>query len=146
MDGATRSSIGEDRPARDAKGPTGAVLALADAIALLTFVAVGLRSHRIGAIAEVAARNAVPLAIMWIVVSLAIGTYRRRDLATLAITWAVAVPIALLARTWWVGSPQGGRIAVFVAVGLLFTMLFLAAGRAVTAGVTRSRLVWRRRA
>lgn len=146
MEGTTRSSIGGDRPARHADGPTGAVLALADALALLSFVAVGLRSHRIGAIAEVAARNAVPLAVVWVAVSLAVGTYRRRDLATLAITWAISVPIALLARTWWVGSPQGERVAVFVAVGLLFTMLFLAVGRVVVAGVTRTRPVWRRKA
>jgi hypothetical protein len=114
-------------------------------VALVTFVAVGLRSHRIGAIAEIAARNAVPLAVTWIVVSAAVGTYRRRDLSSLVITWAIAVPVALLVRTWWVGSPQGGRIVVFVAVGLAFTLLFLVLGRVAVAAFVRVRPVWRRR-
>lgn len=125
--------------------PSGRALAIVDALALLTFVGVGLRSHRIGAIAEVAARNAVPLAVMWVVVGIAVATYRRRDLASLTITWVIAVPVALLVRTWWVGSPQGGRIVVFVAVGLAFTLLFLLIGRGVVSALTRTRPVWRRR-
>ena len=125
--------------------PRGATLALADAVALIAFVAVGLRSHDIGPVAEVAARNIVPLAVTWAVVGLVVGAYRRRDLASLAITWVVAVPVALLVRARWVGSPQGGRIAVFVAVGLTFTLLFLLIGRAVIAVLTRTLSVWRRR-
>ena len=109
------------------------MLAITDALALVSFVAVGLRSHRIGAIAEIAARNAVPLAVAWVVVALAVGTYRRRDLASLVLTWALAVPAALLVRTWWVGSPQGPRIAVFLGVGMAFTLLFLLIGRGIVA-------------
>jgi hypothetical protein len=83
--------------------------------------------------------------VTWVVVSVAVGTYRRRDLATLVITWAIAVPVALLVRTLWVGSPQGGRIVVFVAVGLAFTLLFLLIGRVIVAAFVRMRPVWRRR-
>ena len=115
------------------------LLVVADALALLSFVAVGLRSHRIGAIAEVAVRNVVPLAVAWVVVALIVGTYRRRDLATLVVTWVVAVPAALLIRTWWVGSPQGARIAVFVGVGMAFTLLFLLIGRGVVAALSSGR-------
>jgi hypothetical protein len=86
----------------------------------------------------------VPMAVMWVALALAVGTYRRRDVASLVVTWAVAVPVALLARTWWVGSPQGARIAVFVGVGVAFTLLFLLIGRGVVAALTRTRLVWRR--
>lgn len=124
---------------------SGTVLAVADGLALLAFVAVGLRSHRLGAIAEIAARNAVPMAVKWILVSLVVATYRRRDLASLMITWAIAVPVALLGRTWWVGSPQGGRIFVFLVVGAVFTLLFLMGGRGVVWALTRSRPVWRDR-
>ena len=113
----------------------GRVLAIADTLALIAFVAIGLRSHHVGAIAEIAARNAVPLAVAWIVVALAVGTYRRRDLASLMVTWAVAVPAALLVRTWWIGSPQGARIAVFMGVGMAFTLLFLLIGRALIAAL-----------
>jgi hypothetical protein len=144
MAGASSTS-GRAPAAGTERRPGGAGLALGDAVALLAFVAVGLGSHRIGAIAEVAARNVVPLAVAWIVIALVVGTYRRRDLASLAITWAIAVPVALLVRTWWVGSPQGGRIVVFVAVGLAFTLLFLLIGRGIVAVVTRAAPAWHRR-
>ena len=140
---AQRSVDGQPSIGRDG-GATGRMLAIADAVALASFVAVGLRSHRLGAIAEIAARNAVPLAVAWVAVALAVGTYRRRDLASLVLTWALAVPTALLVRTWWVGSPQGSRIAVFLGVGLAFTLLFLLIGRGIVAALTRTRPVWRR--
>ena len=140
---AQRSADGQ--PSTGVAGAaSGRVLAIADALALTSFVAVGLRSHRIGAIAEIAARNAVPLAVAWVVVALAVGTYRRRDLASLVLTWALAVPAALLVRTWWVGSPQGSRIAVFLGVGMAFTLLFLLIGRGIVAVLTRTRPAWRR--
>jgi hypothetical protein len=139
------ATTGRVPPSSAERRRSGIALAFVDAVALLTFVAVGLRSHRIGAIVEVAARNAVPLAAMWIAVSLVIGTYRRRDLSSLMVTWVIAVPIALLLRSWWVGSPQGGRLGVFVSVGLAFTLLFLLIGRGIVAASTRSRPVWRRR-
>ena len=144
MSGSTPATT--DRvSARDAERPSGTVLAVADGLALLAFVAVGLRSHRLGAIAEIAARNAVPLAVTWTVVSAVVATYRRRDVASLVITWAITVPVALLVRTWWVGSPQGGRIVVFLVVGLVFTLLFLAIGRGAVWALTRSRPVRRGR-
>ncbi len=133
-----------DRSEPDAaRLPRGAALVVADAAALRGFVAGGLRSHGIGALPEVAARNVVPLAVSWALVSVVAGTYRRRDLASLLATWAVAVPLGLLARTWWVGSPRGAGVAVFLAVGMVFTLVFLAIGRAVAAAITRTRPVWR---
>jgi hypothetical protein len=143
MPDRTQRSADDTSPVRAPSAP-GRMLAIADTLALVAFVVVGLRSHRIGAIAEIAARNAVPLAIAWIAVALVVGTYRRRDLASLVITWAVAVPAALLVRTWWVGSPQGGRIAVFLGVGMAFTLLFLLIGRGLVAALTRTRPAWRR--
>ena len=142
---ARTQSIDGDAPSSD-RGPlaAGRALAIADAIALLAFVAVGLRSHRIGAIVEIAVRNLVPLTLAWIVVVLVVGTYRRRDVVSLVLTWALAVPAALLVRTLWVGSPQGARIAVFLGVGMAFTLLFLLIGRGIIAVLTRTRPVWRR--
>jgi Protein of unknown function (DUF3054) len=126
-----------------ARLPSRRSLVAADAIALSAFVAVGLGSHHVGAVLEVVMRNAVPLAVSWAAVSALVGTYRRRDLASLVTSWAIAVPLGLLARTWWVGSPRGARIAVFLGVGLAFTFLFLMIGRGAVAVVTRTRPAWR---
>ena len=51
-------------------------------------------------------------------------------------TWIVAVPIGLIVRSLWVGSPQGAQIFVFLTVGLAFTLLFLMGGRGVVALAT----------
>ena len=144
MSESSLTTTGGSSSSGTARRRSGTVLEVADGLALLAFVAVGLRSHRLGAIAEIVARNAIPLAATWAVVSLIVATYRRRDLASLVTTWAVAVPPALLVRAWWVGSPQGSRIVVFLVVGLVFTLLFLAVGRGAVWALTGFRPVWRR--
>lgn len=155
-DGMTRGRSWEDEAMPDPTEPTtarlppmrlpsAAALVATDALALLAFVAIGMRSHQIGAILEVAARNVVPLAVTWGLVSAVAGTYRRRDLVSLLATWVIAVPLGLLARTLWVGSPRGGRIAVFLGVGLVFTLVFLMIGRGTAAAIGRTRPVWRAR-
>ena len=106
-----------------------ALLPILDGAALLLFVVIGLAQHEGGAAAPLLLRNAVPLLGAWFVVSLAVGTYRRPGMRTLALTWAVAVPAGLLLRTAWVGSPHGSEILVFLGIGLAFTLLFLTIGR-----------------
>ena len=74
--------------------------------------------------------NAVPLLGIWVIVAVALGTYRRPGVSTLLRTWIVAVPIALVVRSLWVGSPSEiTPFLTFLAVGLSFTLLFLAIGR-----------------
>jgi DUF3054 family protein len=103
---------------------------VADAVALMVFVVAGIRSHHeVGAI-DLFLRNAVPLEAAWFAASAISGTYRRPGIRTLVWTWIVAVPAGLVVRSIWVGSPSGGRLLVFVGIGLAFTMLFLLAGRA----------------
>ncbi len=105
-------------------------LAAADALALVAFVAVGIRSHHeVGAL-DLFLRNAVPLLFAWFIVATVTGAYRKPELRTLLITWAVAVPAGLVARSLWVGSPSGARLLVFLGIGLVFTGLFLSVGRA----------------
>lgn len=104
-------------------------LAGADALALITFVVAGIRSHReVGAI-DLFLRNAIPLLLAWFTVANLAGAYRRPGLRTLVITWVFAVPAGLVARSLWVGSPTGARLLVFLGVGLVFTALFLLVGR-----------------
>ena len=106
------------------------VLGAADALALIVFVVVGIRSHHeVGAL-YVFLRNAVPLLSAWFIVATVAGAYRTPGLRTLLITWVIAIPTGLIARSLWVGSPTGARLLVFLGIGLVFTALFLLAGRA----------------
>ncbi len=105
------------------------VLKLADGLALVAFVVAGLRSHHEGGVPMIFLRNAVPLSVAWFATAWVVGTYRRPGLRTLAVTWIVAVPVALVTRSVWVGSPTGGELFVFLGVGLGFTLLFLLGGR-----------------
>lgn len=112
---------------------------VADAVALLVFVLAGIRSHHeVGAL-DLFLRNAVPLEVAWFAVSAIAATYRRPGIRSLLSTWVVAVPLGLIVRSIWVGSPTGSRLLVFVAIGLVFTLLFLLAGRGVVGLIERRR-------
>ena len=111
---------------------------LADAAALIVFVLIGIRGHRAGTV-EGFLRNAVPLLGVWFLVAWLAHTYRRPGWRSLLRNWIVAVPIGLLVRTLIVGSPKGGKILVFIAVGLAFTLLLLVLGRLLARLLSRAR-------
>ena len=117
-----------------ASSRTGAVLRVVDVFALIAFVLVGIRSHHESGAAALFLRSAVPLLVAWFVVAVAVGTYRRPTTRTLLITWALAMPVGLIARSLIVGSPTGGRLVTFLGVGLAFTLLFLVVGRVLLGG------------
>lgn len=121
-------------------------LAAADAIALIAFVLIGMRSHNEAALAATFARNAAPLLGTWFGVAALFRTYRASRIRLLLKTWVVAVPVGLLIRTLVVGSPHGVRLLVFLGVGLAFTLLFLLTGRCLVAAATRRSASLRRRA
>jgi hypothetical protein len=111
---------------------------LADAAALIVFVLIGIRGHRAGTV-EGFLRNAVPLLGVWFLIARLAHTYRRPGWRSLLRNWIVAVPIGLLVRTLIVGSPKGGKILVFIAVGLAFTLLLLVLGRLLARLLSRAR-------
>ena len=111
---------------------------LADAAALIVFVLLGLRGHHASTV-EGFLRNAVPLLGVWFLVAWLAHTYRRPGWRSLLRNWIVAIPIGLLVRTLIVGSPKGGRILVFIAVGLAYTALFLVLGRLLARILSRAR-------
>ena len=113
------------------------ILATVDAVALLLFVLVGVRSHHDAGGLSVLARNAIPLEAAWFCVAMPMRAYRRPGIRTLLRTWVVAVPAGLLLRTLWVGSPTGVRLLTFLGVGLGFTLLFLLAGRWIATSIGR---------
>ncbi|MGZ8594580.1 MAG: DUF3054 domain-containing protein [Actinomycetota bacterium] len=108
-----------------------------DLLALVVFVVAGMRSHHEGTYATIFLRNTIPLLGSWAIFSAVLGAYRYPGLGSLLRTWIVAVPIGLVVRSLWVGSPTGvGRSLTFLAVGLAFTLLFLLIGRGIVALVT----------
>ncbi len=115
-------------------GTASARLTLAiDLTALVLFIAAGMRSHTAGTQAEVFLRNAVPVTVAWVGAAFLFRTYRPPTVPVLLKTWIIAVPIAVVIRSVWVGSPTGGRFLVFLGVALVFTLLLLAGGRVIAA-------------
>ena len=119
----------------DAMAAARLTLAL-DLLALAVFVVAGMRSHRTASQLEIFARNAVPIGGAWLVASAVLGTYRpgpgrSPSIKRLLLTWVTAVPLGVLLRSWWTGSPDGEDLLVFGAVALAFTLASLAGGRLV---------------
>ena len=124
---------------RSLPGRSGTVwYVVADTAALVVFVLIGIRGHRAGTV-EGFLRNAVPLLGVWFLVAWLAHTYRRPGWRSLLRNWIVAVPVGLLVRTLIVGSPNGGKLLVFIAVGLAFTLLFLVLGRLLARLLSRAR-------
>ena len=113
---------------------------VADATALVVFVVIGLRGHRVSTV-EGFLRTAVPLLGSWFLVAWLSHAYRRPGWRSVLRTWIVAVPVGLLIRTLTVGSPNGTRILLFIAVGLAFTAVFLVLGRLLVRLLSRARSV-----
>lgn len=105
------------------------LLIAVDQLAIISFVVVGTISHHEGRAAAFFLRNAIPVTIAWFVAAAILQAYRRPGIRTLLLTWVIAVPTGLVARSIWVGSPTGSRLLTFVGVGLAFTLLFLLVGR-----------------
>jgi TRAP-type uncharacterized transport system fused permease subunit len=113
------------------------ILVVADAAAPIVFVLAGIRSHHeVGAL-ELIARNVIPLGIAWFAVGAVVGVYRRPGLRSLRVTWIVAVPTGVAARSLWVGSPTGGELLLFVVVASAFTLFFLLVGRWISGVIAR---------
>lgn len=120
--------------------PTPALVA-SDTLALIAFVLVGIEQHHETSVAVVVLRNAVPLLAAWFATALPLRLYRRPGLAPLLRTWLVAVPVGVAVRSLLVGSPdEAGRFLTFLAVSMVFTLLFLLAGR----GIVWFAAGWRR--
>jgi hypothetical protein len=125
---------------RPAPRPSPRATATVDAVAIVAFVVVGVVQH--GGLAwNGIARTGIPLLAAWFLVSLALGTYRRIGWVTMLITWALAMPIGLLARSVIRGGPWGRGLLEFGGIAMAFTLLFLVGGRLLllAAAVARGR-------
>jgi hypothetical protein len=113
--------------------------AISDAAALIMFVAIGTANHGNDLTVLEIGATAAPLLVAWFGISLATRLYRQDadGWRRLAVTWVVAVPVAVVLRSALRDGPWDERLAVFAAVALGFTALFVLAGRAAV-------LAWRR--
>jgi hypothetical protein len=118
--------------------PRPALLALADALALVLFVTVGLASHRDGITATGYAGDALPLLGGWFAAAALFGPYRGVGGRAVLATWAVGVPVGVFVRALVLGRPLDGREAAFLGVALGFTFVFVLALRAALSLSTRN--------
>jgi Protein of unknown function (DUF3054) len=99
--------------------------ALLDAAALVVFVAVGVATH--GASVGAFGRDAACFLACWFAVALAVRLYRRGGRRRFLVTWLVGISGAVFLRAAIVDRWPGA----FYGVALGFTLVFVAAARAV---------------
>jgi hypothetical protein len=107
----------------------GLASALTDAAGLLTFTAVGIAMHGAGFGAIPILRNVVPILGIWFLLAPVTGIYRHPGWRSLLEHWAVALPLAVVARQWWVGRLFSRATVAFLIASLILTLAILAAGR-----------------
>jgi hypothetical protein len=107
--------------------------AIADAVAILVFVTIGLLSHHGDLTAAGYARDALPFLGCWFAVALLFRLYTRPGRWRLAATWAVGVPAAVLVRALVLGRHLGSKEAAFLIVSLVTIGLLVLAARLVIA-------------
>jgi Protein of unknown function (DUF3054) len=107
----------------------------ADAAAIVVFAVVGLVSHH--ASPGAFAHDALPLLGGWFAAAAATRLYARPTVLRFLVTWAVGITAGVLMRALILGRDLDGHEAAFLAVSLVFTLLFVVATRAATTALTR---------
>jgi hypothetical protein len=110
-----------------------------DALAVLLFVLVGLRSH--GTLDEFGLQRNLPAFLMgWFVAALLTGVYRARPAKwSLPVAWALGVTLGIMLRNQLIGR------GLFGAISPVFWVIALA-GVALFTGLPRLVAYWARRA
>jgi hypothetical protein len=110
----------------------------ADAAGIVVFAVVGIISH--GASPGSFAHDALPLLGCWFAVALAARLYERPTVLRFLVTWLVGITAGVLVRALILSRHLGSKEAAFLAVSLVFTLLFVLAARAlVSAAASRRR-------
>lgn len=107
----------------------GLASALTDAAGLLVFTAVGIAMHGAGFGAMPILRNVVPILGIWFLLAPVTGIYRQTGWRSLVIHWAVALPLAVVARQWWVGRLFSRATVAFLIASMILTLAILLVGR-----------------
>jgi hypothetical protein len=107
--------------------------AIADALAILVFVTIGLLSHQGDLTLRGYARDALPFLGCWFAAALMFRLYSRPGWWRLAATWAVGVPLAVLVRALVLGRHLGSKEAAFLVVSLVTVGVLVLAFRLLSA-------------
>lgn len=113
--------------------PHGAAV-VTDLLALAAFVTVGLLNHHGGVSATGYARDLLPIGGCWVLAAGAVDLYKRPRLRALLATWVAGVVGGVLVRAlvlWRLDAND----AVFLAVALGFTLLFVLGFRLASAAI-----------
>jgi hypothetical protein len=103
-----------------------------DTAAIVVFAVIGNLSHHGDVSVRGLARDVLPLLGGWLAAALMFGLYRQPTLWRLAATWLVGVTAGVVVRAAILGHTNAGKGASFLAVALVFTLLFSLAARALT--------------
>jgi hypothetical protein len=112
---------------------------IADAVGVLAFTILGLRTHLVAQTPPAVLRTVGPLWVAWLAIGVWRGAYRAPFSAGLFQTWILAVPLGLVARQLLLGRPIGPRFLVFVGVALVMTLPCVAVARLVAARLDAAR-------
>ena len=118
--------------------PDRLVLAIGDGAVFAVFTVIGLMSHNDSFTPYHFLRNFIPLTLSWYLIAVILDTYGKGGALRVAANWLLAVVAGVAVRTWWVGSPNGRDLWVFLTVALVTNGVFLAVWR-----LAASRLVAR---
>ena len=109
--------------------PDNLVLPIGDGAVFAVFTVIGLMSHNDSFTPYHFLRNFIPLTLSWYLIAVILDTYGKGGALRVAANWLLAVVAGVAVRTWWVGSPNGRDLWVFLTVALVTNGAFLAAWR-----------------
>ena len=105
--------------------PDNVVLPIGDGAVFAIFTVIGLMSHNDSFTPYHFLRNFIPLTLSWYLIAVILDTYGKGGALRVAANWFLAVVAGVAVRTWWVGSPNGRDLWVFLTVALVTNGAFL---------------------
>jgi hypothetical protein len=129
----------ENRPLARRRMPENLLLPIGDGAVFLVFTVVGLISHKDKFTPYHILVNFIPLTLSWFLIAVILDTYGKGGAVRVVANWLLAVVAGVAVRTWWVGSPNGRDLWVFLTVALVTNGAFLLVWR-----LAASRLLVRR--
>jgi len=114
------------------------VLAVIDGVAILAFTIAGVVSHRGALPPSALAEDALPLLAGWFAASVLFRLYSHRTPRALLLTWAVGIPVGVLARAAALGRLDEPRQLAFLLTTLTLSLVFVLGTRTLVALARRS--------